>query len=231
MKNTLIVAVIIMTAYTVAGARQLTPDEAIGRISPVAAPKPLSDSPEAPVTVAMTMDDGNGSNTLYVVNRGPGYMILPADDAVKATVLGYGDSGPLDAADIPEGMLWWLQGYSDQIARTIASPAAEASREAPRGARVHRPPAVTGCVATAMSMMMYYYKYPVSGTGSNTYTPYKVGKSVTVDFSDYTFDYSKMLDRYNSSTPDENVTPMAELMLCAGVSVNMDYGTESSGAN
>ena len=86
MKNTLIVAVIIMTAYTVAGARQLTPDEAIGRISPVAAPKPLSDSPEAPVTVAMTMDDGNGSNTLYVVNRGPGYMILPADDACRATV-------------------------------------------------------------------------------------------------------------------------------------------------
>ena len=254
MKNTLIVAVIIMTAYTVAGARQLTPDEAIGRISPVAAPKPLSDSPEAPVTVAMTMDDGNGSNTLYVVNRGPGYMILPADDAVKATVLGYGDSGPLDAADIPEGMLWWLQGYSDQIARTIASPAAEASREAPRVSRPDIEPlltcewsqgdpynrltptingthAVTGCVATAMSMMMYYYKYPVSGTGSNTYTPYKVGKSVTVDFSDYTFDYSKMLDRYNSSTPDENVTPMAELMLCAGVSVNMDYGTESSGAN
>lgn len=254
MKRILLIAVIVMTAYTIAGARQLTPDEALARIPPGTSMASLAAGTGEPPAVAMTMNDGKGSNTLYVINRGSGYVILPADDAVSATVLGYGDTGSFDATDVPEGMMWWLQGYSDQIAHTIASPASDTSGGKPRVTRPDIEPlvtcewsqgdpynrltptidgqhAVTGCVATAMSMMMYYYKYPAGGTGSNTYTPYYVGKPVTVDFSAYTFDYSKMLDHYSVSTPDENVTPMAELMLCAGVSVNMDYGIESSGAN
>lgn len=83
MKRILLIAVIVMTAYTIAGARQLTPDEALARIPPGTSMAPLADGIDAKPAVAMTLNDGKGSNTLYVINRGSGYVILPADDAVR----------------------------------------------------------------------------------------------------------------------------------------------------
>ena len=87
---------------------------------------------------------------------------------------------------------------------------------------------VTGCVATAMAQVMKYHKWPVSGTGSNTYTSSTLKKKLTVDFSKTTYDWANMTETYSSSsTADQNLA-VATLMYHAGVSVNMDYGESSS---
>ena len=87
--------------------------------------------------------------------------------------------------------------------------------------------AVTGCIATAMSQVMRYYKWPVQGTGSNTYTPKRLTTPLTVDFSQTTYDWANMSETYNSSSTQVQKDAVATLMYHAGVAVNMDYGTTS----
>jgi len=60
--------------------------------------------------------------------------------------------------------------------------------------------AVTGCFATAMAQVMRYHKWPVQGTGSNTYTPKRLTTPLTVDFSQTSYDWVNMSETYNSSS-------------------------------
>lgn len=80
-----------------------------------------------------------------------------------------------------------------------------------------------GCVAVAMSQIMYYYRYPSQGSGSHTnYCDYG---SFTVDFSQQKYCYEAMtdeLDFYNNE--------VAKLIFHAATSVDMMYGASGSGA-
>jgi hypothetical protein len=87
---------------------------------------------------------------------------------------------------------------------------------------------VTGCVATAMAQVMRYHKWPVSGKGSNTYTPYGYAKPLSVDFSKTTYDWGNMTETYNSSSTAAQKLAVATLMYHAGVAVNMNYDISSS---
>ncbi len=80
----------------------------------------------------------------------------------------------------------------------------------------------TGCVATAMSIIMYYWKYPTQGVGSHSYYHYPTGTH-TANFGETTYFYSNMLD-------DAPTYYSALLSYHAGVSVDMDYDPEGSGA-
>ena len=90
----------------------------------------------------------------------------------------------------------------------------------------------TGCTATAMAQIMNYFEWPKTGQGSNSYNQSINGNTMTlsVDFSDVTFDWDNMLDVYYSSATDAQNDAVATLMYCAGVSANMEYGL-SSGAS
>ena len=91
--------------------------------------------------------------------------------------------------------------------------------------------AATGCVATAMAQVMKYHSWPVSGTGSNTYTPNWFTTSLSVDFSKATYDWANMTDICNSSSTAIQKDAVATLMYHAGVSVNMMYGEYSSASS
>lgn len=102
---------------------------------------------------------------------------------------------------------------------------------------------VTGCVATAMAQVMYYHKWPDTGTGSASVT---VGSNTyTVDFSTGNYDWDNMLLKYNGYFPEGSSqwttngvsagttaqqNAVAKLMYHCGVAVEMDYGTDVSGA-
>ena len=90
---------------------------------------------------------------------------------------------------------------------------------------------VTGCVATAMAQVMRYYNWPISGTGSNTYTSATNKYSLTVDFSKTQYDWANMTTTYNSSSTNAQNTAVATLMYHCGVAVNMDYGLSSSASS
>lgn len=80
-----------------------------------------------------------------------------------------------------------------------------------------------GCVAVAMSQIMYYYRYPESGTGSHTnYTDYGY---FYVNFAQQHYNYDAMCDDlsfYNNE--------VAKLIFHCGTAVNMMYGSNGSGA-
>ncbi len=97
---------------------------------------------------------------------------------------------------------------------------------------------VTGCVATAMAQVMKYHECPsTKGSGSKSYSiSYSAsGSSYPVtfaaDFGNTTYDWDNMLNKYTDSYSDAEANAVATLMYHAGVSVNMDYNTASSGGS
>ncbi len=85
--------------------------------------------------------------------------------------------------------------------------------------------AYAGCVATAMSMVMKYWNWPIQGNGEHSYTPDGYPMQ-TVNFGATTYDWANMPNSCNSS----NYQAVATLMYHCGVSVDMMYGGGSSGA-
>jgi hypothetical protein len=84
--------------------------------------------------------------------------------------------------------------------------------------------AVTGCVATAMAQVMKFWGSPSKGSGFHSYSSQSFG-TLSADFGNTTYDWSSMPSSINS-----NNTAIATLMYHCGVSVDMNYGVESSGA-
>jgi len=82
-----------------------------------------------------------------------------------------------------------------------------------------------GCVATAMGQVMKYHNYPPVGVGSNIYGTGSYS-NIHVDFSQASYNWAGMPN--SISTYNE---PIAELLYHLGVSVNMGYAPDGSGAN
>jgi hypothetical protein len=82
---------------------------------------------------------------------------------------------------------------------------------------------LAGCVATAMGQLMYYYRWPQTGTGSYSYTHPDYGE-ISADFGNTTYRWDGMPTAITTTNDALN-----ELLFHIGVSVDMDYGPTSSG--
>ena len=89
---------------------------------------------------------------------------------------------------------------------------------------------VTGCVATAMSQIMYAHKYPTRGTGSHSYTTETKKLKVSANFGNTTYDWANMIPDYNKSYTSTQADAVATLMFHAGVAADMDYTVDGSAA-
>lgn len=87
----------------------------------------------------------------------------------------------------------------------------------------------TGCVATAMAQLMKYWEWPVQGTGEHSYQ--WNGQTLSANFGETTYDWANMLNVYGAGaiTP-ENKEAVAVLMSHCGISVDMMYEPDGSGA-
>ncbi|MBN1199026.1 MAG: C10 family peptidase [Bacteroidales bacterium] len=83
-----------------------------------------------------------------------------------------------------------------------------------------------GCVATAMSQIMYYWRWPETGQGSHCINPIQpeYGQQCA-DFGNTTYAWDGMTDN-----PTKECDPVATLAWHCGISVNMQYGPDGSGA-
>ncbi len=95
---------------------------------------------------------------------------------------------------------------------------------------------VVGCVATATSQIMAYYKWPPQGTGSHAFMwsgDNSCGGSTAAQLleADYTdpYDWDNIVNSCGSCTPEQQAA-LAELCYEVGVAFNMDYGRCGSGA-
>lgn len=89
---------------------------------------------------------------------------------------------------------------------------------------------VTGCVATAISQIMYVHKYPTKGTGSKTYTSESNNLKLSVNFGATTYDWENMLPYYSNNYNSTQANAVATLMYHVGVAADMDYDPDGSGA-
>ncbi|MCO5265344.1 MAG: C10 family peptidase [Lentimicrobium sp.] len=81
-----------------------------------------------------------------------------------------------------------------------------------------------GCVATAMSQVINYWRYPLQGTGSHGY--YSDYGYLSVNFGESNYDYNQM----NNNIGGESNYEMAEIQYHCGVAVDMMYAPDGSGA-
>ena len=81
---------------------------------------------------------------------------------------------------------------------------------------------LVGCVAVSMAQVMYYWGYPQVGSGDHGYNHWEYGYQYA-NFQDAFYDYDNMADNYGTEAS-------ALLLYHAGVSVNMGYGVDGSGA-
>lgn len=235
----------------------LTPEEAVARATADRSlGKKMKGSLGSAPRLLLTTRTQAGDPALYVFSAaapGRGFTILSADD-VAYPVLGYTDSGSFDPDRMSPAMRWWLDEYGRQIEFAKANGREGARRNpTPEGRRDVDPlmktrwdqgepynemcpivsgyRAYTGCVATAMSQIMYYFQYPACGTGSISYNDEGSGKRLSWDFSKHPFDWDNMLLTYaNGNWTEAQGSAVANLMKSAGASVKMAYSADSSGA-
>ena len=84
---------------------------------------------------------------------------------------------------------------------------------------------LTGCVATAMSQVMFYHKYPVVGKGYINYRTESNGIQIKHDLGSVYFKWDDMLNDYKREYSSAQADAIAELMFACGITVHMDYGT------
>ena len=89
-------------------------------------------SPETARKVATTFLNNNGAkatqladlskaagfSNLYIFTAEQGFVVMAADDCVQP-ILGYSLEGKFVAEGMPENMIWWLQGYNNEIQSAI----------------------------------------------------------------------------------------------------------------
>lgn len=83
--------------------------------------------------------------------------------------------------------------------------------------------AVTGCVATAMAQLIYYFRFPESGVGSYSYINETYGVQ-SADYGNAHYDFNAMCD-----VPTCINTEISKLIYHCGVGVDMHYGPDGSG--
>ena len=208
------------------------------------------------------------SDAYYIFNIGDnrGFVIASGDDRVEP-ILGYSYEGSFDPENVPANMQEWLDGYARQIKKVqesnIAAPRMLAAEGAQKPFRHFVPSLLsckwnqtnpynddcpdfkdgygkrpTGCVATAVAMVMYYHKWPQEKIGDiPAYTFYDDpglggdGKNYTMDgLPGVKFDWDNMIDEYSYNSLKESKKAVAQLMRYCGQALRMGYHPYASGA-
>lgn len=94
-----------------------------------------------------------------------------------------------------------------------------------------------GCVATAMAQVMNYWGYPTTGSGSHSYVPFNwsydqtyMYDEQTANFGETFYNFDMMPDDLDSLSTEEEIYNIALLQWHCGISVDMMYSPEGSGA-
>ena len=243
-------------ASMVAMAGPITPDEARQKITKFMSPRRSAAVLQDLRLVATShyqeqSDVMSPSYYVFNVGEGQGFIIAGADDRIPA-VLGYSDRGSFDPENMPVNMQAWLKGYNAQMEYLNQHPEAAAPRRTVNGSSIEPLLAcewnqgnpynslcpmdgdkrsVTGCVATAMAQVMYFWKHPTYTVAEIPgYTTSSKGLTVSAIAAGAAIDWDNMLPKYNGSETDAQIEAVASLMLMCGTAVQMNYTSGSSGA-
>lgn len=184
---------------------------------------------------------------LCVYGNDKGFVIMNRQGESKA-VIGYSHT-KYDKNCLPDGLKWWMSvaerniqrqsSFTEPAPNRVSFSAVEPFIKStwnqgkpyyylcPKNTSGEN--CLTGCVATALSQVLYYYQYPATSKGTGTYS---IGDKDYEKTINTTYDWANMKDSYKetelrSSAP---VQAVAELMRDCGYATDMNYSAESSGA-
>ena len=86
-----------------------------------------------------------------------------------------------------------------------------------------------GCVATAMGMVMKFWEWPSQGVGSHSYHPQGYPQQ-SANFGETEYHFELMPNTLDSTSTEEEYFETAQLLHHLGISVDMQYSGEGSGA-
>ena len=236
----------------------VTPDEARQKITKFMNPRRANAISESSLQLVATShyqvqkEVMAASYYVFNVGEGQGFVIAGADDRIPA-VLGYSSNGKFDPQNMPENMKAWLESYDDQMAYLNEHPEAAAPQKTVSGGSIapllqsewdqgnpynllcpedggqH---SVTGCAATAMAQVMYFWQWPKQTAAEIPgYKSSEKGFVMSAIPAGKSIDWDNMLPKYTGSETDAQKQAVAELMLLCGTAVQMDYSANSSAAS
>lgn len=86
-----------------------------------------------------------------------------------------------------------------------------------------------GCVATAMGQVMKFWEWPAQGTGSHTYNPQGYAQQ-SANFGETEYHFELMPLVLDSTSTEEEYFETAQFLHHLGISVDMQYSGNGSGA-
>ena len=206
---------------------------------------------------ATTTNNFDVQTIIYVFNvDNSGFIIISGDDTV-IPVLGYSDESIFVSESMPLNFKKWLENYKNEILyvivnkikpteaiknqwstttsnrrsnqqtqnNTSVSPLIQTRwNQSPYYNALCPGGSVTGCVATAMAQIMKFWNYPSTGNGFHSYNHAQYG-TLSANFGNTTYQWGSMPNVVSSSN-----SAVATLMYHCGVSVDMNYSPQSSGA-
>ena len=86
-----------------------------------------------------------------------------------------------------------------------------------------------GCVATAMGMVMKFWEWPAQGVGSHSYHPQGYAQQ-SANFGETEYHFELMPNTLDSTSTEEEYFHIAQLLHHLGISVDMQYSGQGSGA-
>lgn len=92
---------------------------------------------------------------------------------------------------------------------------------------------LTGCVATAAAQIMRYWQWPVTGSGSTSYTWNNGAQdfNMTADFTKFSPVWANMPGSISAGSSAAQKDAIASLMVWVGFAFHMDYGISSRGGS
>jgi hypothetical protein len=231
MRKIIILTLLVLCQYSWAGIR---PE---AKMRKIAASKLLANAKDASRLKILET-----SPAYYIYGREEGGFVVVSTNDQQTGVLGY-SSSTYKADNLPPAFKCWLKAIEEI---DIQEPTSVSYTPVPNFLscqwgqgdpfnylcpEVSGSKTPSGCVATAMSQIMYYYKYPTQGTGSGYYTVGASQSRITENISGV-YQWGNMLDKYTDATiTDEMRISIATLLKDAGLGAHMNYNAGGSGAS
>ena len=171
----------------------------------------ILDVENTPFYVVVRTDE-TGRDTL------PGYMLV-ASEGESTILLAFDNESRFKTTNLPPHITKWINGYG-RINSSYTKEELQKWMKASQTDNEDVPPLLgkkewgqdnpynllcptidgkhcpTGCVATAISQIMSFHKWPIQGTDSISYTTSTRKIDITYNFANSFFDWDKMLDTY-----------------------------------
>ena len=193
---------------------------------------------------------GSVSPALYVFDNasGPGFVVVSGDDAARP-VLGYSFENDFVTDDMPVNVSGWLYSMEEEILAAreydggqhpLTTPELSAGvvlkqyntalwdQTDPYNSMcpvINGQNAYTGCVATAMAIVMKYHEWPDAGEGTvPAYVSHTYGVNVPSVNLGHAYDWDNMAMSYTNTSTETQKKAVARLMADCGAMLKMDYG-------